>query len=111
MVSTLTRLNDEELIIGEEVVDAIWDEQNPVLSSTNGVAPLGFWLLFLFSSVHFLFIFLDFNSMCPQLVLQLLDFTFHLPILLLHLPVGPLELARRLLMLNDCVEVRLHAPL
>src|ERR1041384_6203894 len=111
MFNTLTRLNGEELIIVVEVVDAVWAEQHPILSSTNGVAPLGFWLLFFFSSVHFLFIFLDFNSMCPQLILQLLDFTFHLPILLLHLPVGPLELARRLLMLNDRVEVRLRAPL
>ena len=105
MVNTLTRLNGEELIIGVEVVDAVWAEQHPILHSTNGVAPLGFWLLFFLSGVHFLFIFIDFNSMCPQLVLQLLDFTFHLPILLLHLPVGPLELARRLLMLNDGVEV------
>src|SRR3954464_13655066 len=105
MVNTLTRLNDEELIIGVEVVDAVWDEQHSVLPSTNGVAPLGFWLFFFFSSVHFLFIFFDFNSMCPQLVLQLMDFTFHLPILLLHPPVSPLELARRLLMLNDGVEI------
>ena len=105
MVSTLTRLNDEELIIGVVVVDAVRAEQHPVLPSTNGVAPLGFWLFLFFSSVHFLFIFLVFNSMFPQLVLQLLDFTFHLPVLLLHLLVGPLELARRLLMLNDGVEV------
>src|SRR4051812_46270112 len=103
MVNTLTRLNDEELIIGEEVVDVVWAEQHPVLPSTNGVAPLGFWLLFFFSSVHFLFIFLDINPMCPLLVLQLLDFTLHLPLLLLQPPVGPLELARRLLMLNDGV--------
>src|SRR3954468_25013468 len=95
----------KKLIIGVEVVDAVWVEQHPVLPSTNGVAPLGFWLLFFFSSVHFLFIFLDFNSMCPQLVLQLLDFTFHLPLLLLQPPVGPLELAGHLLMLNDGVEV------
>src|SRR3954463_8488590 len=105
MVNTQTRLNDEELIIGVEVVDAAWAEQHPVLPSTNGVAPLGFWILFFFSSVHFLFIFLDFNSMCPQLVLQLLDFTLHLPLLLLQPPVGPLELACRLLMLNDGVVV------
>ena len=106
MVNTLTRLNGEELIIGEEVVDAVWDEQHPVLPSTNGVAPLGFWLLFFFfSSVHFLFIFLDFNSMCPQLVLQLPDFIFHLPLLVLQPLVGPLELAGRLLILNDGVEV------
>src|ERR1043165_1232706 len=98
MVNTLTRLNGEELIIGEEVVDAVWDEQHPVLPSTNGVAPLGFWLLF-FSSVHFWFIFLDFNPMFPQLALQLLDFTLHLPVLLLQLLVGPLEMARHLLML------------
>ena len=105
MVNTLTRLSDEELVIGEKFVDVVWAEQHPVLSSTNGVAPLGFWLLFFFSSVHFWFIFLDFSPMCPQLVLQLLDFTFHLSILLLHPPVGPLELARRFLMLNDGVEV------
>ena len=105
MVNTLTRLNSKELIIGVVVVDAVWAEQHPVLPSTNGVAPLGFWLLFLFSNVHFLFILLDFNSTCPQLVLQLLDFTFHLPLLLLQPPVGPLELAGRLLMLNDGVEV------
>ena len=105
MVNTLTRLHDVELIIGEEIVDAVWAEQHPVLPSTNGVAPLGFCLIFLFSSVHFWFIFLDFNSMCPQLVLHLLDFTFHLLLLLLQLPVGPLELARRLLMLNDGVEI------
>src|ERR1043165_240557 len=111
MVNTLTRLTTKKLIIGVEVVDVVWAEQHPVLSSTNGVAPLGFWLLFFFSGFHFLFIFIDFNSMCPQLVLQLPDFTSHLPILLLHLPVGPLELARRLLMLNNCVEVRLRAPL
>src|SRR4051812_35058027 len=111
MVKTLTRLNVQELIIGVEVVDVVWAKQHPVLPSTNGVARLRFWLLFFFSSVHFWFIFLDFNSMCPQLVLQLLGFTFHLPILLLHLPVGPLELACRLLMLNDCVEVRLCALL
>src|ERR1043165_9956293 len=105
MVNTLTRLNGKELILGVEVVDAVWAEQHPILSCTNGVAPLGFWLLFLFSSVHFLFNFIDFISMCPHLVLQILHFTFHLPILLLQLPVGPLELARRLLMLNDCVEI------
>src|SRR3954468_24918247 len=108
MVNTLTRLNNEELIIGEEVVDVVWAEQHSVLPSTNGVAPLGFWLLFFFffsSSVHFWFIFLDFNSMCPQLVLQLLDFISHPPLLLLQPPVGPLELAGRLLMLNDGVEV------
>ena len=105
MVNTLTRLNGEKLIVGEEVVDAVWAEQHPVLPSTNGVAPLGFWLLFFFSSVHFWFIFLDSNSMCPQLVLQLLDFISHLPLLLLQPPVGPLELAGRLLMLNDGVEV------
>ena len=105
MVNTLTRLNGKELILGVEVVDAIWAEQHPILSCTNGVAPLGFWLLFFFSGVHFFFIFIDFISMCPQLVLQLLHFTFHLPILLLQLPVGPLELARRLLMLNDGVEI------
>src|SRR3954467_14743806 len=105
MINTLTWLNSEELIIGVVVVDVVWAEQHPVLPSTNGVAPLGFWLLFLFSSVHFWFIFLDFNSMCPQLALQLLDYTLHLPVLLLQLPVGPLELARRLLMLNDGVEV------
>src|SRR3954469_16754994 len=108
MVNTLTRLNGEELILGVEVVDAVWAEQHPILSCTNGVAPLGFWLLFFFSSVHF---FLVFNSICLQLGLQLLDFSLHLPVLLLQLPVGPLELTRRLLMLNDCVEVRLRAPL
>src|SRR3954465_9956154 len=105
MVNTLTRLKGEELIIGVEVVDVVWAEQHPVLPSTNGVAPLGFWLLFFFSSVHFLFIFLDFNSMCPQLVLQLPYFIFHLPLLLLQPLVGPLELAGRMLMLNDGVEV------
>src|ERR1044072_2803478 len=96
MVNTLTRLNGKELIIGVEVVDAVWAKQHPILHSTNGFAPLGFWLLFFFCSVHFWFIFLDFNSMCPQLALQLLDFTLHLPVLLLQLPVGPLELARHL---------------
>src|ERR1041384_4248063 len=111
MFNTLTRLNGEELILGVEVVDAVWDEQHPILSSTNGVAPLGFWLLFFFSGVHFLFIFLDFNSMCPQLVLQLPDFIFHLPLLLLQPPVGPLDLVSRLFMLNDGVEVRLRALL
>src|SRR3954468_10343754 len=111
MVNTLTRLNGEELILGVEVVDAVWAEQHPVLSCTHGVAPLGFWLLFFFRGVHFLFIFLDFISMCPQLALQLLDFSLHLPVLLLQLPVGPLELARRLLMPNDGVEIRLCAPL
>ena len=105
MVNTLTRLNGEELVIGEKVVDDVWVEQHPVLPSTNGVAPLGFWLFFLFSSVHFWFIFVDLNSMCPQLVLQLLDFTFHLPLLLLQPPVVPLKLAGCLLMLNDGVEV------
>src|SRR3954469_10384238 len=105
MLNTLTRLNGEKIFIGVEVVDVVWAEQHSVLPSTNGVAPLGFWLFFFFSSVHFLFIFLDFNSMCPQLVLQLPDFIFHLPLLLLQPPVGPLELARRLLMLNDGVEV------
>src|SRR3954465_2094158 len=111
MVNTLTRLNNKELIIGVVIVDAVWAEQHPVLPSTNGVAPLWLWLLLFFSGVHFFFILLGFNSMCPQLVLQHLDFTLHLPILLLHLPVGPLELARRLLMLNDGVEIRLRAPL
>src|ERR1043165_4809616 len=110
MVNTLTCLNSEELILGIEVVDAVWAEQHPILSCTNGVAPLGFWLLFFFSSVHFFFIFLDFISMCPQLSLQLLDFFLHLPVLLLQLLVGPLELARRLLMLNDRVKVRMRAP-
>src|ERR1041384_5819606 len=106
MVNTLTRLNGEELILGVEVVDVVWAEQHPILSCTNGVAPLGFWLLFFFfSGVHFLFIFIDFISMCPQLVLQLLDFSLHLLFLLLQLPVGPLELVRRLLMLNDGVEI------
>src|ERR1044072_6175590 len=105
MVNTLTRLNGEELILGVEVVDAVWAEQHPVLSCTNGVAPLGFWLLFFFSGVHFLFIFIDFISMCPQLALQLMDFSLHFPILLLQLLVGPLELARRPLMLNDGVEI------
>ena len=105
MVNTLTRLNGEELILGVEVVDVVWAEQLPILSCTNGVAPLGFWLLFFFSSVHFWFIFLDFNSICPHLALQLLGFTLHLPVLLLQLPVGPLELARCLLMLNDSVEI------
>ena len=105
MVNTLTRLDGEELILGVEVVDAVWAEQHPVLSRTHGVTPLGFWLLFFFSGVHFLFIFLDFISMCPQLALQLLDFSLHLPVLLLQLLVGPLELARRLLMLNDGVEI------
>src|SRR3954464_15753503 len=112
MVNTLTRLNDEELIMGVEVVDAVWADQHPVLSCTHGVAPLGFWLVFFFSSVHFFwFLLLVFNSICLQPGLQLLDFSLHLPILLLHLPVGPLELVRRLLMLNDCVEVQLRAPL
>src|ERR1041384_3345272 len=105
MVNTLTRLNGEELIIGEEVVDTVWAEQHPVLPSTNGVAPLGFWLIFFFGSVHFWFIFHNFNSMCPQLALQLLDFIFHLPLLLLQPPAGPLEFARHLLMLSDGVEV------
>ena len=105
MVNTLTRLNGEELILGVEVVDAVWAEQHPILSCTNGVAPLGFWLLFFFSGVHFLFIFLDFISMCPQLALQHLDFFLHLTVLLLQLLVGPLEFVRRLLMLNDCVEI------
>src|SRR3954463_3237860 len=105
MVNTLTRLYGEELIIGEKVVDDVWAEQHPPLPSTNGVAPLGFWLLLFFYSVHFWFIFLDFNSMCPQLVLQLLDFISHPPLLLLQPLVGPLELAGRLLMLNDAVEV------
>src|ERR1043165_3566392 len=105
MVNTLTRLNGEELILGVEVVDAVWAEQHPILSCTNGAVPLGFWLLLFFNGVLFLFFFIDFISMCPQLVLQLLHFTFHLPILLLQLPVGPLELVRRLLMLNDCVEI------
>src|SRR3954464_10868084 len=111
MVNTLTRLNGEELILGVEVVDAIWAEQHPILSCTHGVAPLGFWLLFFFfSSVHlFWFLLLVFNSICLQLGLQLLDFSLHLPVLLLQLPVGPLELTRRLLMLNDSVEVRLRA--
>ena len=104
MVNTLTRLNGEELILGVEVVDAVWAEQHPILSCTNGVAPLGFWLLSFFSGVHF-FIFIDFISMCPQLVLQLLDFFLHLTVLLLQLLVGPLELARCLLMLNDGVEI------
>ena len=104
MVNTLTRLNGEGLILGVEVVDVVWAEQHPILSCTNGVAPLGFWLLFFFSGVHFLFIFIDFISMCPQLALQLLDFSLHLPVLLLQLPVGPLELALHLLMLNDGVE-------
>src|ERR1043165_4932754 len=111
MVNTLTHQNSKELILDVEVVDVVWAEQHPILSCTNGVAPLGFWLLFFFSGVHFLFIFIDFISMCPQLALQLLDFSLHLPILLLQLLVGPLELARRLLMLNDCVEVRLLGPL
>src|SRR4051812_12735325 len=111
MVNTLTRLNGEKLIIGVVIVDVVWAEQQPVLPSNNGVAPFWFWLLFFFSGVQFLFIFFDFNSMRPQLVLQHLDFTLHLPILLLQLPVGPLELARRLLMLNDGVEIRLCAPL
>src|SRR3954465_11593901 len=112
MVNTLTRLNGEELILDVEVVDAVWVEQHPVLSCTHGVAPLGFWLLFFFSSFHFFwFLLLVFNSICLQLGLQLLDFSLHLPVLLLQLPVGPFKLARRLLMLNDCVEVRLRAPL
>src|SRR4051812_11179088 len=112
MVNTLTRLNDEELILGVEVVDAVWAEQHPVLFCTHGVAPLGSWLLFFFSSVHFFWIlFLFFNSICLQLGLQLLDFSLHLTVLLLQLPVGLLELARRLLMLNDGVEIRLCAPL
>src|SRR3954469_9000981 len=106
MVNTLTRLNGKELILGVEVVDVVWAEQHPILSCTNGVAPLGFWLLFFFNSVRlFWFLLLVFNSICLQLGLQLLDFTLHLPVLLLQLPVGPLELARRLLMLNDGVEV------
>src|SRR3954468_4684192 len=112
MVNTLTRLNGEELILGVEVVDAVWAEQHPVLPCTHGVAPLGSWLLLFFSSVHFFwFLLLVFNSICLQLGLQLLDFSLHLPVLLLQLPVGPFKLARRLLMLNDGVEVRLRAPL
>src|ERR1043165_9771783 len=100
MVNTLTRLNDEELILGVEVVDVVWAEQHPILSCTHGVAPLGFWLLFYFSSVHFFwFLILIFNSICLQLGLQPLDFSLRLPVLLLQLPVGPLELACRLLML------------
>src|ERR1041384_1651981 len=109
MVNTLTRLNGKEQILGVEVVDAVWAEQHPVLSCTHGVTPLGFWLLFFFfffSSVHFFWIlFLVFNSICLHLGLRLLDFSLHLPVLLLQLPVGPLELARRLLMLNDGVEI------
>src|SRR3954465_14474293 len=112
MVNTLTRLNDEELILGVEVVDAVWAEQHPVLSCTHGVAPLGSWLLFFFSSVHFFWVLLLlFNTICLQLGLQLLDFPLHLPVILLQLPVGPLELARCLLMLKDGVEVRLRASL
>src|SRR3954464_785093 len=112
MVNTLTRLNGEELILGVEVVDVVWAEQHPILSCTHGVAPLGFWLLFFLRSVHFFwFLLLVFNSIFLQLGLQLLDFSLHLPVLLLQLPVGPLELARRLRMLNDSLEVRLRAPL
>src|ERR1043165_2557878 len=110
MVNTLTRLNGEELILGVEVVDAIWAEQHPVLFCAHGVAPLGSWLLFFFSSVHFFWVLLFlFNTICLQLGLQFLDFPLHLPVILLQLPVGPLELTRCLLMLNDCVEVRLRA--
>src|ERR1043165_553447 len=112
MVNTLTRLNGEKLILGVEVVDAVWAEQHPVLSSAHGVAPLGSWLLFLFSSVHFFWVlFFFFNTIFLQLGLQFLDFPLHLPVILLQLPVGPLELARCLLMFNDCVEVRLRASL
>ena len=106
MVNTLTRLNGEELILGVEVVDAVWAEQHPVLPCIHGVAPLGSWLLFFFRSVHFFWIlFFVFNSILLQLGLQPLDFIPHLTVLLLQLPIGPLELTRSLLMLNDGLEI------
>src|SRR4051812_22518127 len=42
MFNTLTRLDGEELILGVEVVDAVWAEKHPILPSTNGLRLLGF---------------------------------------------------------------------